>query len=46
MRATGEPPAAPRLFRKVDAEPTLTTVEVTGLAGLNPEQPNPPPPIT
>jgi quinol monooxygenase YgiN len=29
MRASGEPPAAPRLFRAVGAEPTLTILEVT-----------------
>ncbi len=28
MRASTEPPAAPRLFREVDAEPTLTILEV------------------
>lgn len=29
MRAGGEPPAAPRLFREVGADPTLTIFDVT-----------------
>lgn len=29
MRAAGEPPAAPQLFRKVGAEPVLTILEVS-----------------
>lgn len=28
MRSTGDPPAAPRLFREVGADPTLVVLEV------------------
>lgn len=49
MRASGEPPAAPALFRTVGAEPALTVLEVAADHVVRPldlrRGPEPPPPL-